>query len=903
MTVRNTATISTVDSFLGTSTDVISSIPALNLNFLSGNLDPRITFTRSSGATYVGPDGYIKYASNNQPRFDYSTTSTGTCLGLLIEDQRTNIYRWSSSITTSTWSFSNTTARENSIQSPDGKFNASIISNTPNLNSNITPGRDSYNTSTFYTKSIYAKYITGSPLLYFQAILSDNSYAVSSYNIQSGVVNSESYGTSTGSTYISNAGNGWYRCIQTVQTLSTGSGIAGDSFFIGGYGSTALSTSFGLWGGQSEPGTFVSSLIPTGAASATRLGDNATIQEQNLLSFFNQSAGTVYAEYYQYYRGNSNIAYTPGIWGFTDPNSGVYNGYGVRLNPAQSGNGVIEYIGRQGLNGNASLWFLDNSPMGYLIENNVYKMASTWDSTTAAISINGNAVQTTTNTTPPVAPRMTRLMIGHQNVGGGPNQLGGAMRILQYWPTKLPNNQLTTVSSTTVFTGTSLANLLPRSVYTANTSNFVVSQGVIIKENLEVPDIDKYYVDTLTRPSEISSLNLNFLKGQLDSRITFNRFSGATCVGPDGYIKYIGNDVPRFDYSTTSTGTCLGLLIEEQRTNLHTYSSAFATNWTNNGNAIMARNSVVAPDGGLADVMTNTPNVGSYIYGNAVNLTSSTVYTRSMYGKGLGGNNLLIMEGYDSAAATNRTAYFDVSTGTVVYVGTGTGSIVNAGNGWWRCSWTFTSSTGTTDNSRVLYVGGYGTTPLTVPIAIWGSQLEQGTFATSYIPTVASQVTRSVDLATMSGQNFQSWYKQGQGTLYVEADSLTATADEANKFRWACSVSSGSGQKIGFYKIVSYNGLLPKITDDSYVSKFEPLLGFISTSTVFKAAMSYQTGNQFAAFNYSSTTTGSSTSAIPVMVDNLRIGNGDAAWCGHIRRIVYYPKSLSNSATQALTLL
>ena len=53
MTVRNTATISTVDSFLGTSTDVISSIPALNLNFLSGNLDPRITFTRVSILTWI----------------------------------------------------------------------------------------------------------------------------------------------------------------------------------------------------------------------------------------------------------------------------------------------------------------------------------------------------------------------------------------------------------------------------------------------------------------------------------------------------------------------------------------------------------------------------------------------------------------------------------------------------------------------------------------------------------------------------------------------------------------------------------------------------------------------------------------------------------------------------------
>ena len=65
--------------------------PSLNLNFArSRALDPRITFTRASTATYVGRDGLIKYAGVDEPRFDHDP-ATGKSLGLLIEEPRTNL--------------------------------------------------------------------------------------------------------------------------------------------------------------------------------------------------------------------------------------------------------------------------------------------------------------------------------------------------------------------------------------------------------------------------------------------------------------------------------------------------------------------------------------------------------------------------------------------------------------------------------------------------------------------------------------------------------------------------------------------------------------------------------------------------------------------------------------------
>ena len=68
-------------------------LPKLALDFTTATLDPRVTFTRTTGAanpaTYIDSSGVITAATNNQPRFDYDP-STLVCKGLLIEESRTN---------------------------------------------------------------------------------------------------------------------------------------------------------------------------------------------------------------------------------------------------------------------------------------------------------------------------------------------------------------------------------------------------------------------------------------------------------------------------------------------------------------------------------------------------------------------------------------------------------------------------------------------------------------------------------------------------------------------------------------------------------------------------------------------------------------------------------------------
>jgi hypothetical protein len=145
-----------------------------------------------------------------------------------------------------------------------GAIDADQLSNTPNVQCSAS-GRQlnngSWSAGIQMTKSVYAKLISGSPYLIFQAIPynPDGTFATyenATFNLSTGLVSSTS-GTTTTASMVS-LGNGWYRCIQTFTPPNPGnqsSGIiAGDSIFIGGYGSTSISTTQALYGGQLEIG-------------------------------------------------------------------------------------------------------------------------------------------------------------------------------------------------------------------------------------------------------------------------------------------------------------------------------------------------------------------------------------------------------------------------------------------------------------------------------------------------------------------------------------------------------------------------------------------------------------------------------------------------------------------------
>lgn len=247
-------------------------------------------------------------------------------------------------------------------------------------------------------------------------------------------------------------------------------------------------------------------------------------------------------------------------------------------------------------------------------------------------------------------------------------------------------------------------------------------------------------------------LALDFTSASLDPRITFARLGNtATVTNSSGVIATVNANIPRFDYNPT-TLVCHGLLIEESRTNLVLSSNGFtnATYWVTNGTPTVLANQVASPDGttNAATIEVSGSSNGHGVYSAAA--YAAGTYTASLYFKPVSGNFVMRL-GFGVYSSTINMNTLAIANGT-----NSVGSVQQGPNGFYRFSVTVT-----TISSTALNIYNIGSN--TGKIAIYGAQVEAGAFATSYIPTVASQVTRTADVATMTGTNFSDWYVAGAG--------------------------------------------------------------------------------------------------------------------------------------------
>jgi hypothetical protein len=384
-------------------------------------------------------------------------------------------------------------------------------------------------------------------------------------------------------------------------------------------------------------------------------------------------------------------------------------------------------------------------------------------------------------------------------------------------------------------------------------------------------------------------------------------------------LQTAASGVARFDHNPT-TFESLGLLIEEQRTNLQIQSEDFTTSWVVAAASIQS-NTLVAPNGTLtADkLVEDTANAWHYVGFFNITPTTATPYTLSCYAKK--GEREFVQLYLPSTAFgdSNSTngAVFNLTTGAIAVQGSAltSASITSVGNGWYRCTITKTS-TSTTAFPFVISVrnaGTFSTAGYTGDgysgIYIWGAQLEAGAFPTSYVATVASQVTRAADAASMTGANFSSWYNQAEGTLYTEASGL-------GNFRfntWAngaiVTLSPFDG---GANNFIAIQIEAPNSTAVNGDSRFEVYQSGINYATLIK---NYNGGmNKFAgaykvndiAYTDSQTTAVlTDTSTLIPTCTALSIGqftsNGNRTLNGHIRKIAYYPLRVTDAQLQALT--
>ena len=219
------------------------------------------------------------------------------------------------------------------------------------------------------------------------------------------------------------------------------------------------------------------------------------------------------------------------------------------------------------------------------------------------------------------------------------------------------------------------------------------------------------------------TLSLDFTNTtELDSRIMFHRDSMASYYGPDGYIHYAKANQPRFEYDAI-THDSKGLLIEENSENILINSNNPET-WSlvsGAGSKNHVPCAVKSPDGTMNASLLYTTGTDPYYYQN--NLSLAGHYTFSFWIKAFGNT---IGKHYTVRGSNISSTFSDAH---------------NLPSEWTKIEKHFYTTSVTT-----AYVGieaPDNSPALLDEISIWGAQLEQKTFTTSYMPSKDQFVSRA----------------------------------------------------------------------------------------------------------------------------------------------------------------
>jgi len=236
-------------------------------------------------------------------------------------------------------------------------------------------------------------------------------------------------------------------------------------------------------------------------------------------------------------------------------------------------------------------------------------------------------------------------------------------------------------------------------------------------------------------------------------------------------------NVPRLTYQNGGGG-CPSLLLEKQSTNLAIESEQL--NLWNGANASVTANTSVSPDGTQNADNVNITATNGYWRRNPLTFANSTSYTASIFVKksattgtktfGFYYNNNV---GSPNNGMWNCVINLTNITATTTAGGTaGTGiptilstNIVDYGSGWYRVEVAFTTGSAAGNSGSEI---GFESNGVVVDFLAWGAQVEQSSYATSYIPTTSASATRVADACSKTG--ISSLIGQTEGAFMIDVD-------------------------------------------------------------------------------------------------------------------------------------
>jgi hypothetical protein len=414
-----------------------------------------------------------------------------------------------------------------------------------------------------------------------------------------------------------------------------------------------------------------------------------------------------------------------------------------------------------------------------------------------------------------------------------------------------------------------------------------------------VPSLDLRFAENKSLVDSVSGQNL----------ITFTRASTGTYVDSDGVIRSAANDIPRFNHNPL-TGECLGLLVEEQRVNSirnNTMVGAVAgtpgtlpTNWITAGAGMSTQVVGVGTESGITYVdiaFSSTGALGGTVVFEGLTVVAAAngqTWTASQY--------LRLPSGAPTNVSVSIRQQFRDVGGIPVATTDSAVSPTSAALISQRYTVTATAALGTVafaTSGLLLSFSAAGSITLRIGLP----QLEQGAFATSVIPTTGTAATRTADVASVTGTNFSSWYRQDAGCVFVDGSTQNVLA-LAGGFLLINDPAGGNRVDIRQYRlqpIVQGGG-------GSALTWAGPVMPSIAANAFYRQAMAYSATADNHANAISGVVETSTTSLDNILANRLALFMRDAQTAptggtgGIIRRIAFWPQRLPNSTLQSITL-
>lgn len=384
----------------------------------------------------------------------------------------------------------------------------------------------------------------------------------------------------------------------------------------------------------------------------------------------------------------------------------------------------------------------------------------------------------------------------------------------------------------------------------------------------------------------------------------YARASTATYFDSDGLMKTAAVNVPRIDYDPV-TRVCRGYLREPSKTNLLTWSDDMTqASWQKLASTVVPNN-VVGPDGLMTmDTLVQDTSTGVHAVQVTLSLDAAQQLTYSQVVKAAGHSKGRIQ--INALSGNRLEGIFDLAVGTIsaTAVGTASGAKANIaplGNDLYRLSITGQAAAETTVNLQVGIVlreavtGSQSFTGDGVSgIAMGCGQVEVGDLS-SYIQTTASTATRAIEslqIATLS------WLNLAEGTIVAEFEATQPGAGNDIAFNMGTGTLSDF---IAVYRSSSAAGPCYVRSHSASVSQISATANMPWPATpAARAAVGWKASD--AAWAWEGALAGSNNAyVVPLSMPLLILSWSSVVNSVRLKRILIYPRRLSNAKLQALT--